>query len=216
MSTEKSKELFNFDYFERGPEAGVSCYSNYRWMPYKTIPTVMAYIDYLGIERRASVLDFGCAKGFYVKALRLLSRDAWGCDASRYAISAADDDVKSFVKLCEDSSPIPYQRKFDYIISKDVFEHLEEEQVLSVLEAATLCEPRKLFIVVPLAEDGKYVIPADELDVTHKIRKGRRGWEELLTSNGWALDSFSYRVEGIKDHHAMYEKGVGFFTLVRV
>lgn len=205
--------VFNFDYFERGPETGVSCYSNYRWLPHKTIPTVMSYIDYLGIERDASVLDFGCAKGFYVKALRLLARDAWGCDASAYALSEADDEIKPYVKLCDGRSPIPFERCFDYIVAKDVLEHLEEIQVLNLLERLKECNPKKLFIIVPLAKNGRYIIPADELDVTHKIRKNKEEWSSLLANKGWSVDVFSFIVPGIKDHHAIYPEGVGFFTL---
>lgn len=212
MSTKESNK-YNFDYYERGLEAGVSCYYNYKWLPYKTIPTVMAYIDHLNIERGASVLDFGCAKGFYVKALRLLARDAWGCDISNYAISAADDETKRYVKVCDGEAPIPFNRCFDYIIAKDVLEHLEEEEVISLLQAAKKAVPKKFFIVVPLTKNGKYIIPSDELDATHKIRKTKQEWADFLTSSGWHLDFVSCRVEGIKDHHAIYPEGVGFFTL---
>ena len=209
-----SGDKFNLDYFENGPEAGVSCYSNYRWMPEKTLMAVMAYIDYLGIPRGSSVLDFGCAKGFYVKALRMLARDAWGCDVSKYALGAADLEVSTFLGECNTIGlPIPFNRQFDYVISKDVLEHLEVSEVKSFLEAAKNCNPRKILIIVPLAYKGVYVIPEDELDVTHNIRLDKHGWIKLLTSTGLQLDNFTYRVEGIKDHQAIYKQGVGFFTL---
>jgi SAM-dependent methyltransferase len=209
-----NRDDFNSDYFERGPESGVSCYSNYRWLAEKTIKVAMTYIDYLGIPRNASVLDFGCAKGYYVKALRILSRDAWGCDVSKYALSQADFDTSPFLVECgEDESPIPFLRKFDYIISKDVLEHLSESQILSFLEDAKTFTPRKMLIIVPLSYKGKYVIPEDEFDVTHKIRKDKNEWIKLLTSTAWELDNFTYRIEGIKDHQSVYKQGVGFFTL---
>lgn len=216
MSSENSnnRDVFSYDYFEEGPKSKLSCYENYRWLPEKTLTAVMAYIDYLSIPRGATVLDFGCAKGFYVKALRLLAREAWGCDVSKYALAASDSDSKHFLKECgPDENPIPFNKEFDYVISKDVLEHLEVSQVEYFLEAAKACKPIKLFIVVPLASNGKYVIPDDELDVTHKIRLDKQGWVELLTSTGWLLDDFTYRIEGIKDHQSVYKHGVGFFTL---
>jgi SAM-dependent methyltransferase len=209
-----SYDIYDRDYFENGPQAGVSCYSNYRWLPEKTLMVVMAYIDYLNIPRGASVLDFGCAKGYYVKAFRMLAREAWGCDVSKYALGESDNDTGPFLEECgPEENVIPFDRTFNYIISKDVLEHLEIDQVVNFLESAKTCKPRKLFIIVPLASKGKYVIPEDELDITHKIRLDKQGWIELLTSTGWLLDNFTYRIEGIKDHQSVYRQGVGFFTL---
>ncbi len=208
-----SGEKFNADYFERGPETKVSCYTRYRWLPYKTIPAVMAYIDHLGIERGASVLDFGCAKGFYVRAFRLLRRDAWGCDLSAYALSGSDRKTRPYLGLCTEGAVIPFEWSFDYIIAKDVFEHMSESGITQMLEQAKRCSPKKVFVVVPLAENGKYVIPEDELDTTHIVRKTKDEWLSFLGGCGWQLDSFSYRICGLKDHQAKYAHGVGFFTL---
>jgi len=210
-----SGKVFDADYFERGPEAGVSCYTRYRWLPYKTIPVVMTYIDYLGIDRGASVLDFGCAKGFYVRAFRLLHRNAWGCDLSAYALSESDKKTRPYLGLCTDDVPVPFERDFDYVIVKDVFEHMFEDSIKKVLEHIKKCSPKKIFVVVPLAEDGKYIIPEDELDATHITRKNKEEWISFLEECGWQLDMFSYRVQGLKDHQAKHARGVGFITLVQ-
>ncbi len=91
--------VYDADYYERGVESGKSCYSNYRWLPELTIPMAMVLIDTLGIRPDQRVLDFGCAKGFVTKALRMLRRDAWGIDISRYALSQAPEDIKPYVSL---------------------------------------------------------------------------------------------------------------------
>ena len=89
--------LFDENYFERGVETQTSLYQNYRWMPEQTIPMVMTIIDYLKIQRGATVLDFGCAKGFVVKAFRLLhligifSRDARYFFINKKARSIVDE-----------------------------------------------------------------------------------------------------------------------------
>ena len=207
-------EKFNYDYFERGPEVGISCYTKYRWLPEKTIPAAMAYVDYLGIGRDSSVLDFGCAKGFYVEALRMLSRDAWGCDISRYALTCAKEATKPFLLLCTEDAPVPFERTFDFVISKDVFEHVPEESALTILTALRKCRPKKFFVVVPLAENGIFLVPEDELDATHVTRKSREEWALLFESAGWQVVDFSYKVAGIKEHQQVYGRGVGFFTLV--
>ena len=81
MST---RNLFNEDYYERGLEKGISGYSNYRWMPELTIPMCAMLNESLGIKLGQRILDFGCAKGFIVRAFRLLHREAWGYDPSEY------------------------------------------------------------------------------------------------------------------------------------
>lgn len=83
---DKSKEVFNEDYFERGVETGVSAYKNYRWLPHYSLPAANSIKKIYG---EVTFLDFGCAKGYLVKALRLLGLDAYGYDVSKYAVENA-------------------------------------------------------------------------------------------------------------------------------
>ena len=206
--------LFNEDYYERGPEKKISCYSNYRWLPELTMPAVMTYIDYLGISPGESILDFGCAKGFYVKALRLLHRDAWGCDISSYAVSQADDQTRPYVRLSTDNNMVPFRKRFDYVIAKDVLEHMDVLSVELALARFRQLFPMNVFIIVPLAENGKYIIPEDELDLTHNIRFNREEWEELFNNNRWEVEEFNNNLPGIKNRQtSQYSNGVGFFRL---
>ena len=94
---EAEESVYNESYFERGLESGLSLYQNYRWIPELTIPMAMTIIDFLGIKRHQTILDFGCAKGFLVKAFRLLYRSAYGVDSggicSRAIIQASGDQA---------------------------------------------------------------------------------------------------------------------------
>ena len=81
---------FDENYYENGVITGKSCYVNYRWMPELTIKMAHSIIKYLNLNSNVKVLDYGCAKGFLVRALRLLDIDAYGCDISEYAINNAD------------------------------------------------------------------------------------------------------------------------------
>jgi len=201
---------FGEDYFERGIETGVSLYTNYRWMPEATIRLAMAFIDKLCIGRQSKILDFGCAKGYLVKAFRLLWRDAWGCDISPYAISNCDSDVKDYVKLY-DGLGIPFDIHFDLCIAKDVFEHVVDiERTLSELRGR--CS--HMFAVIPLGNGLKYNVPAYDLDKTHIIAQTEIWWEDVFKSCGWTVREFSYRKEGIKDNWSQHKNGNGFFELI--
>jgi SAM-dependent methyltransferase len=206
--------VFNKDYYEDGISSGVSCYENYRWLPEMTIPAVMSYIDYLEIPRKAKVLDFGCAKGYYVKAFRLLHRDAWGCDISEYAIKSSDAEVFDYLKVCGDEV-VPFNTSFDFVVAKDVLEHLDEECINLLLYKLSIMGVNTFFVSVPLADDcGKYIIPNAEKDITHKIRGTADYWIRVFTMDYyWKLERFSYSVDGLKNYQEKYKNGVGFFTL---
>lgn len=208
------KNKFTKDYYENGIKTGISCFENYRWLPELTIPTVVGYIDYLNIKRRDYILDFGCAKGYYVKSFRLLGRNAWGCDVSEYAVSKADQHTKPFLKLSTDINPIPFSYEFDYIIAKDVLEHMSEINILNFLKSAHRKKVKCIFIIVPLGKNGKYINPEDEKDITHIIRYSQEEWNILLSFSGWTVTNFSHEVSNIKEKHTKLNlKSVGFFTL---
>lgn len=207
---------YDFDYFERGISTGKSGYENYRWIPELTIPMAMSIIDYLDIKRFQRVLDFGCAKGYLVKALRMLGRDAWGLDVSHYAINQVDVETKTFCGVCTEdlivaSNPL-MPCSFEYGIAKDVFEHIEEGNLGKVLVNIPCTT---LFVVVPLGNGEKYNVPAYQMDVTHITCQPLDWWKSLFEEYGWEVVRSVYRIEGIKDNWAMYEDGNGFFTLRR-
>ena len=150
-------DMYSEDYFERGLESGLSCYQNYRWIPELTIPMAMTIIDYLHLSREDKILDFGCAKGFLVKALRLLYRQAWGVDISEYAIRNTDPKVREFcflsglTKTLE--SKADYPQEFDYCIAKDVFEHISERGLEIELNQIN---SKRIFAIIPLGDSEYY------------------------------------------------------------
>jgi len=102
-----NSEFYDAKYFEDGIASGKSCYVNYRWIPELTIPMAFWIVRALGIEPGARVLDYGCSKGYVVRALRLLGVDAWGVDVSQYAIRHCDADVRDYYALITDDDPVP-------------------------------------------------------------------------------------------------------------
>lgn len=201
------KTLFDENYYERGIETQVSGYQNYRWIPELTIPLAYRLIQYLGIKDGESVLDFGCAKGYLVYALSLLGIDAYGYDVSEYAIESCQKEVSSRV-----SSTSYKERKYDWVISKDVFEHLDLQTINDTLDSFKDLT-NNVLIVVPLAENGKFIVPSYELDITHISRYSAKEWGEIFEENGWDVVSLDYTVDGIKDNYKDFKYGNGFFIL---
>lgn len=209
--------IYDAAYFECGIESGLSLYQNYRWISELTIPMAMSIIDLLGIKRGQSVLDFGCAKGYLVKALRLLGRAAYGVDVSEYAIRSVDSEVKRF--CLHKSGPVYNDRKlgfprsFDFCVAKDVFEHL---CVSELSDELYVVPTDRIFAVIPLGENGKYRAPANDLDVTHKICESENYWADFFKDQGWYVTDMRLYVPGIKDHYYDRFPGAhGFFTIER-
>ncbi len=194
--------LYDEDYYERGVETGKSCYSNYRWLPELTIPMAMVLIDTLGIRPGQRVLDFGCAKGFVTRALRMLHRNAHGIDISAYAISQATEDIRPHVTLVDDLDAFASKRRFDHAIAKDVLEHVPYEAIEdTVRNLAQMSD--SLLVVVPVGQStprgNRYVIEAYERDVTHVIREEPRWWLQLL-ERYYGDVNWRYHIEGLKDN----------------
>ena len=199
------KNLYDEDYYERGIESHKSCYSNYRWIPELTIPMAFTLIEHLNILPSDKILDFGCAKGYLVKAFRLLHREAFGYDISTYAKDSAPLDVKPYILDT-------YTGNYDWVISKDVFEHVPYEEINDLLKELSKFT-RKMFVIVPLGKDGRYVIPAYELDSTHMIREDLNWWKNCFIKNGFSVDAADYNVKYLKENWSHWEKGNGFFSL---
>jgi SAM-dependent methyltransferase len=215
MNSQKkiSQNFYDSSYFDKGIESKKSCYTNYKWLPDLTIPMAYQIIKYLGLTESKSVLDFGCSKGYLVKAFRKLNINAYGVDVSEYAISNCDTEVKRYCKLLSKKCYFPFKRKFDFIISKDVLEHLTEAQIKFFLNNYKK-KTNHMFHVVPLGDNGKFRIKEYHLDKSHLQMNDEKWWFNIFNSCGWKVEKFEYNVRGIKENWIInHKKGNGFFLL---
>ena len=198
-------ERYDADYFLRGRATGKSLYEDYRWLPDLTLPMVAAMVKYLGIATSDTILDFGCARGYTVRAFREMGYDVYGYDVSRWALENADETVKDYLTNSLTDAP------FDWIIAKDVLEHVP--QVADTIAGLMKIAKVGIFAVVPLSMvDGQpYVVSDYEKDVTHVHRLCLSSWAKMFMRPGWEVTG-SYRVPGVKDNYAQFATGNGFIT----
>ena len=206
-----NSEMYDEEYFLRGKQSGKSLYENYRYLPNLTIPMVQAIISNLGITKEQTILDFGCARGYVVKAFRILGYQAWGTDASKWAIENCDPEVKPYVM---DTNRIIYG--YDWIIAKDVLEHVRD--VDKVIPDLMNIARVGVFAVVPLSavDHEQYVVHDYEKDVTHIHRLTLSSWVRMFLQPGWTGEA-SYRMVGVKDNYYQpgWEMGNGFIVARR-
>lgn len=180
-------EKYNEDYFLRGEETGVSNYSDYKWLPSLSYSLAGALIKFLDIKDKEVFKDYGCSRGYLVKALRDLGVNAYGLDISKWAIDNCHPDVKDSVYLIQ--SKIIFTQ--DYFYCKDVLEHLTDDELNEVLDTAFSYTNKSLLFIFPLCEvdGGPYLYPNDEKDKTHIQRRTLASWLSLFHkySKGFAV-----------------------------
>ena len=205
------EEFYDKDYYENGLLSKKSLYENYRWLPELTIPLaeeiakIMSNSQILDERKITNVLDFGCAKGYLVKAFRELGYKAFGIDVSEYAISESPIEIKDYVRcldLSRNSLPLEWM-PINYIIAKDVLEHLEKDQLFKQLtELRTLS--KRILVVVPLGDGKKYFIDEYGQDPSHFIKEDLGWWVETLNKYGFEVKG-TYEVGNLKSkwksHH---------------
>jgi predicted TPR repeat methyltransferase len=188
---------YDRDYYERGVETRVSGYTNYHWRPDYVMPLANTIRQKFG---PGIMLDYGCAKGYLVYALRLLGVRAFGYDISEYAIKNCHPEVAALVT--DRFALLPPSRLYDVIIAKDVLEHVPEAELPQVLaNLYGLAHGHgKIMVVVPLGENDLYRIREYELDQTHQLRKDEVWWITQLQKAGFKMEEFYYALPGVKEH----------------
>lgn len=211
---------FTEAYYMDGVRQGLSNYENYRWLPDLTIPAALRLVEQLGISKGDFVMDYGCAKGFLVKAFQFIGVAAYGYDISSYAIVNCHPDVRGYV-----SSDFSNFDKvvFDWIIAKDTLEHIRPHLLVDTV-AMFLERARKgILIVVPLCgrTGGAYVSDRDNADSTHIIRWTLCDWLQFLqrsvddSGQNFTVTG-AYKQPGLKEDITRdYLAACGFLTLRR-
>jgi hypothetical protein len=177
-----------------------------------TVPACKKIAEYLGMRRGDSVLDYGCSRGYYVRALRMLGYRAFGYDVSEWALENCDPEAADYV-----SKAFP-TRAYDWLTAKDVFEHIPLEQLTVTVNSLNNKVTKGMLIIVPLAQGhgGKYIRSEDEMDSTHVIRWTMEAWISFLEDHAPDFNvNASYNIHGIKPAAAHVRHSTGFFTLIR-
>src|SRR4051812_29525510 len=210
-------DLYDADYFLRGRASGKSLYEDYRWLPELTIPMAERMIEHCGIRHGQKILDFGCARGYLVRAFRELGYETYGYDESKWALENLDPVAKPYVNWTVGEVPFWYNEKFDWIIAKDVLEHIEYVD-LKIRQLQDYCN-LGMMVIVPLSKfhGNGYVIEDYEKDVTHKQRLPLLSWVNFFLRHDWQVEC-AYRIPGIKDNYFKpgWEYGNGFITARRI
>lgn len=205
--------FYDEDYYERGRESGKGWLQNYRWMPLRSYREALAFIEYGAIAEAQRILDVGCAKGFLVRAFNQLGYDAEGCDISYYALFHAQQMGVDVWNCDSDGAWHDHSMRYDIAVCKDVLEHIPHDALPLMLKNIAMVS-RRFMCVVPVGENGRYIIPEYHSEVTHVIVETPEWWGAAFEASGWKVIDHCPHVPGLKDNwYAVQPTGNHVFLL---
>jgi hypothetical protein len=204
-------EKFNEDYYMNGISKGISLYENYTWRPEISMPIARLLKK---IYPGKSILDFGCGKGYIVKALKRLDVEAYGYELSGYCLQCINEDIEIADEVYG-SMAVLNGENAGVVFAKDVFEHIEIAELVTRLKQLKKTS-KQMFAIVPLGDDGKYRCEDHHKDTTHIIAEDEGWWMQQFCQCDWRIDDFYYEFGGMKQKWVdIHPKGHGFFFLSR-
>jgi hypothetical protein len=194
-----SGDWYDEDYFEFGVKSNWS--TGYHWASFGALFHEIATYVTTVFANSESFLDAGCAKGFLVKALRALGKQAWGFDISPWAIANAEADVRRYIQLAA-AEEVRYDCKFDALLAFDLLDHLTEAQIHSFLCNARAWTRVGLLAVIPTYDrpDAEF---AEDNDHSRVARQTRLWWHERFLECGWRQDPLHRALQHLCQAHQL-------------
>ena len=197
---------YDEDYYKNGIKTKKSGYENFHYIPTRSFPEAIDIVNNFNFN---SIIDYGCCFGYLVHCFRQLGKDAYGEDISDYAIEHAYYDVKDYVGK-------PFDRQVDFLLGKDILEHVLENEIDETLKFL-YNKANEFLFVIPLGDDDLFRIREYELDLTHVTKKSEDWWINKFKENGFKVKWFDYKLGRVKEKWtSIYPYGNGFFNLEKV
>ena len=192
--------------FEKGyfVQSGTSNYEDYRKKKFESLTDDLIQILELTLDMK--ILDFGCATGGLLKALKEQGfKNIKGTDISYWAIGYGKEKLKLGEELEYHNINLLTQ-DFDVILFLDIFEHVPSvEEIISYLELINDGTRIVVRLPVSLIEGNPYVLEVSNNDATHVQCHTVEWWHELLTSCGF-ISEFSFNGRAIYESKGVFAR----------
>ena len=162
-----------------------SNYKDYRQKKY--VDLARNIYDFLHLDKKSTILDFGCATGTLIKELKELGITCYGTDISEWAIEfgrkyyGLDGELFSYHKPLL-SIPV------DYILMLDVLEHCPLMEIEDVLDKCSYNQKLKGIVIrlpVSAIEGDDFVLDISKNDKTHIMIHSKSWWKKLFRKFGF-------------------------------
>ncbi len=167
-------------------------YGGYIYKPHYWQDVVKDIVAYYELDESMSVLDVGCAKGFFLYDLSLAvpGISVKGVDISSYAIHSAKDEIRQDL-LIANASSLPFDdSSFDLVISINTIHNLEETLCAQSLQEIERVSRGKSFIVVDAYETMEQKQRMYAWNLTAKTIKHVDKWRDFFRKSGYTGDYY--------------------------
>lgn len=184
----KLDPAFGYLYFDATRETGCGgYYYDGRW---KLICETI--IKRYNLGPNDSVLDVGCAKGFFLQSYLEIypSAKVRGIDVSEYALSKAAESVRPFLSIAS-AEKIPFpDHSFDFVVAMNSIHFLSPDQAQNALKEIVRVGRGKYFVQV---DSYNNEVERERMlawtNITGSILSPR-SWEEMFEKAGYDGDYY--------------------------
>ena len=180
---------FGKDFFDGERQFG---YGGFQYFPRFWQPVIPDIQKQYSLNKDNSVLDVGCAKGFFLYDLQqqipgIISK---GIDISEYAIEHAKDEVKSDV-IFGCATSLPYSdNTFDLVMSVNTVHNLKREECAQALQEIMRVSKGNAFITVDAYRNEQEEARMHEWNLTAKTIMHVDEWKSFFAKIGYTGDYF--------------------------
>jgi SAM-dependent methyltransferase len=182
---------FGFDYFDGNRNHG---YGGYSYNPKFWQPVIPTIVENYKITNSSSVLDIGCAKGFFLYDLRLAfpAVTISGVDISEYAIANSLPEIKPYLHV-GNAIKLPFQDKtFDFVISINTVHNLNRTDCATALLEIERVTRGNSFITVDAFRNQEEKARMEAWNLTALTIMSVDEWKEFFIEVGYTGDYYCF------------------------
>ena len=177
---EQLHTFFNQEYYQS------INYTDYTLREQKYELTASDIAQLLNLSTKDSLLDYGCALGFLLRGYKKIGlTNTFGFDISEWAL----DQTRNYGLTTSSDIDIISERFYKLTTVLDVFEHMFDEEVHSVLNKLTT---EILLVRIPVKLEGEddFHLEVSRKDASHVNCKTENEWIHFINHHGYVFDSF--------------------------
>lgn len=180
---------FGRDFFDGDRQYG---YGGFSYHPRFWQPVVPDLVEHFQLKNNFSVLDIGCAKGFFLYDVQQAypAAEVFGVDVSAYAVGNAKQEVKGRLQVaCASRLPFP-DNAFDLVISVNTVHNLEQNLCGRALQEIVRVSKGPAFISVDAYRDETEKERMFAWNLTARTIMHVDEWRKFFSAVGYTGDYY--------------------------
>jgi ubiquinone/menaquinone biosynthesis C-methylase UbiE len=167
-------------------------YGGFKYNPRFWREVALDFKKYWKLNKKSSVLDVGCAKGFMLYDLKKIipGIKVSGIDISRYAIQNSKIEVRRFLKVAN-AKKLPFPDKsFDVVVSINTIHNLNKRDCAKSLKEIMRVTKKYAFITVDAYRNNKEKKKMYMWNLTAKTIMSVKKWKLFFKKNNYTKDYY--------------------------